>query len=487
MLSNFLVAAALALAASAFMLLTRLRAPLGADEGYLWYGLQQLRRGRLPHRDFKSYEPGRYLWCAGVSLLLGSGLASVRLGSHLFFALGSCIALFVLHRLGLTWAALVPCALALTCWSHPQHKQFEHGCLLLAWASQAWMLLAASPLAFELAFATCGMLLLVGFNLFLYAAAALALELLLALALGWHDAGRVPWVPCAVALVAGMAPFLLMLVSPGFARNFWRRRVASVFARGSANLPLPKPWPWRRSTPQLPDDSRRAAFRWLFLALVVLPWIALVAIALAPPAGARAGLLAAASLAAFVAHHAASRADGSHFAQAISPLLLLLFCLSATFAPVAGPWLLVLISAWMTWPMLRRQTGLPLREVGGLRIAMLPEMSVVLDRALAHGGGDGDFFAAPAYPALYAMLHCESPVYDTFCLYPADAHAQQRMIAAIERHATKVALVSNEPIDGREELRFSNTHPRVWQFLQERYRAMPLPEAGEDVYEFTTG
>ncbi|MCP5477944.1 MAG: hypothetical protein H7A20_04025 [Rhodanobacteraceae bacterium] len=32
----------------------RARAALGADEGYLWFGVQQLLKGRLPHRDFKS-------------------------------------------------------------------------------------------------------------------------------------------------------------------------------------------------------------------------------------------------------------------------------------------------------------------------------------------------------------------------------------------------------------------------------------------------
>ncbi len=479
----------ISLAVSLFMFALRMRAPLGADEGYLWYGVQQLRRGRLPHRDFKSYEPGRYLWSAAISLILGTGLASLRAATHLFFALGLSAALWVLHRVGLDWSALAAAAVTLAAWSHPQHKQFEHGCLMLAWASQAWMLLQPSTTSFEIAFATSGAMLVFGFNLFLYACAALFVEVSLALALGWLQPGGFPLVACALAMLAAASPFLLMLASPRFARSFWLRRVSSVFARGSANLPLPKPWPWRAPPPHLPDDGRRRAFQWLFLALMGLPQLGLLLALFAPfPAPARAGLLAAAALAAFAAHHAASRADAAHVAQSIPPLLLLLLALAAALAPLPGALALAAFSAWMTWPMLRSQRasalGLPLREVGGLRIAMPASMSTLLDHALAHRHARRNLFVAPAYPALYAMLACDSPVYDTFCLYPADEASQARMLAALEASSTQAALVSNEPIDGREDLRFSHTHPRVWEFLHARFRTRTLPAAGADVFEF---
>ena len=138
------------------MLSLRLRAPLTADEGYLWYGVQQLLRGRVPHRDFKSYEPGRYLWSAAVALVLGRGLFAIRLSTHLFFACGLWAALWTLRKLGFDWTAIVAAAATLSLWSHPQHKQFECGWLLIEWAALTQMLLEPSAAGFAIASATTG-------------------------------------------------------------------------------------------------------------------------------------------------------------------------------------------------------------------------------------------------------------------------------------------------------------------------------------------
>ena len=91
----------LALAAALSLWQARRRDPLGADEGYLWYGVQQTLAGRWPHRDVKSYEPGRYLWSAAFARVFGGGLLPLRGAAHLCFALGLCAALLVLRTRGL--------------------------------------------------------------------------------------------------------------------------------------------------------------------------------------------------------------------------------------------------------------------------------------------------------------------------------------------------------------------------------------------------
>ncbi|UHQ19528.1 hypothetical protein LVB87_15275 [Lysobacter sp. KIS68-7] len=478
------------------MLLSRIRAPLGADEGYLWFGVQQLLRGRLPHRDFRSYEPGRYAWCGAFALVLGRDLVVLRVATHVFFACALCAALFVLQGMGVGWAGLCAASIALTVLAHPQHKQFEHGWMLVAWACNTAWLLQPSLANLAMASGATGLALFFGFNLFLYFGAALATTLVLGFASGRAlldlDAVRI----AAIAGVVGMGPFLLLLASPGFARQFLRRRVSGVVARGEANLSLPLPWPWRAVPAQLRnlDPARQQAFAWIFAALFAVPVVAGLWAWFAPQAfdGMAAGVLAAAALAPWVGHHAASRADPPHLTQAMGPLCLVALLVAAAFAPMAM-WLVAAFAAWLAWPLQhmahqRRFPGDYTRIAAGRIDIDCPHAQARIFHAasqLAEGAARDALYVAPAYPALYAHLSRDTPVYDTFPLYPADAPAQREVIEAMERVAVRAALISDAPIDGRDALRFSNTHPAVWAHLHAHFDASRRTDLGEDVYVFT--
>jgi hypothetical protein len=127
------------------------------------------------------------------------------------------------------------------------------------------------------------------------------------------------------------------------------------------------------------------------------------------------------------------------------------------------------------------------RRIGGCDIDV-PEAQARLLDAVAKECGAGfprnALFAAPAYPALYAALGLESPVYDTFCLYPESDAAQAGMIEGIERAPVRVGIVSDAPIDGREELRFSRTHPRVWAHLHAHFDCTRRDDIEADVFVF---
>jgi hypothetical protein len=479
------------------MLSSRLRAPLGADEGYLWFGVQQILRGKMPHRDFKSYEPGRYLWSAALARLFGPKLSVLRLSTHLFFALGLFSSLIALRELGLDWTSTAFAGAVLSLWSHPQHKQFEHGWILIAWAVDSQVLLHPSVGTLALSSLATGLALFFGFNLFLYFFGALALILVVAALNGWVDPNDRTLLALAGGVLLGMLPFLLMLLSPGFARNFYRRRIASVLSRGSSNLPLPMPWPWRPLPRPLQalGRFRQHAFQGIFLAMFVVPigalLIAIVSPGLLGPLAP--GILAASALALLVSHHAASRADPAHMAQAIGPLCVLTILLSQSMAPASSA-LIFAGSLWAVWPLQafvqRRSnpTGYCRRMVGGLRIDLPVQQARVLDKAKEicdeKPGQRPGFFAAPDLPALYATLFLDSPVYDTFCLYPADGKTQEEMIEAIERAPVFAAIVSDAAIDGREELRFSRTHPQVWTHLCQRFNGTRSGELGADLVVF---
>ena len=90
------------------MLLSWVREGLPSpDEGYLWYGTLRTLDGEVPLRDFRSYEPARYYWCALWMLALGRGVVSLRIAVHAFYFLGLTCGLLALRLAGVGWLAVV--------------------------------------------------------------------------------------------------------------------------------------------------------------------------------------------------------------------------------------------------------------------------------------------------------------------------------------------------------------------------------------------
>jgi hypothetical protein len=234
----------------------------------------------------------------------------------------------------------------------------------------------------------------------------------------------------------------------------------------------------------------RRALQWTFLLLPCLPLVAIAFVALRalPPAVDAPALLAAAALGLAAFHHAASRADPSHIVQSLAPACLLLLLSAAPFAPLGLMPVAVLMS-WLACPLWHRARAgdFERRRIGGCEIDV-PNAQARLFDAVAERCGAGfprnAVFAAPAYPAVYAALGLESPVYDTFCLYPAGDAAQADMIAEIERVPVRIGIVSDAPVDGREELRFSRTHPRVWAHLHANFDCTRREDIDADVVMF---
>src|SRR5436309_12962188 len=69
-----------------------------ADEGFLWEGVVLTAHGKVPLRDFYSYDPGRYLWAAAWAKLLGEGILALRLSTALFQAGGLFCGLLAARR-----------------------------------------------------------------------------------------------------------------------------------------------------------------------------------------------------------------------------------------------------------------------------------------------------------------------------------------------------------------------------------------------------
>jgi hypothetical protein len=471
------------------------------DEGYLWDGVLRTVAGERPVVDFKSYDPGRYYWCALGSRLLGPGLVALRRSTGLFQLLGVWAGLFVLSRVVDSWWLLAAIGLLMVWWMQPRRKRFEHSISILAVAGA--FLLLEHPEAWRsfLAGVFVGGAAIMGRNHGLYTLLAFgSLHLCLL--------GRVPlpalgilaasW---AVGIVTGYSPMLWTWVRNREAfRRYLDRMVLIVFRRRATNLPLPVPWPWRSSRDErrTPDGLSRYLSGFHFLLLPVYHLTVLAWLARDPATPAERLAFAASLVGLFYLHHAFSRADPQHLCQVTQPFLIGSVALGTVTlgqAPTAG---LVLVLAGLAYLTVRPQvpawrafvSGAPYAEYvsRGERLrapvgeaAYVDAVRSFVDETLEP---DETLFVAPVMPGLYPTLGRRSPVYNTYPVYPETEEGEARVIADLEAAGVRCALLVDLALDGREELRYRNTHPRVWQFLETELDPVTVPglPEGQQMY-----
>jgi hypothetical protein len=464
-----------------------------ADEGFLWEGVEKVRRGLVPCRDFTSYEPGRYYWCLAGTYFFGPGIMAIRISAALFGALGLTCGLYAAARVLQNRLALTALAAVLCLWMIPRWKTFDYAVsLMVLWALTRlaerwdWKNLFVTGLL-------TGLTAIIGRNHGLYALAASA-GLLSLLAwkrmelrcgrtvLAWGAGFAVGWLP--------LAAFCLCV--PGF----WDAcldGVRQLIALGQTNLPLPVPWPWR----QLPQDLPRS----LYLATRASGWAfflgpvicAVLAVRALRTPGERLQMHALAIAAAFVApvylHHAFARAHPLHLAQALAPTLLGFIALSAAFSlrltrSLTLPALLGFSAVATAYFHPLGQRLVELRNgirwqsyaVAGERLRLPPYEIAHLKQIrnfVARYCEPGEAILVVTEPTLYPFLGRTCPVANAFPLLPASESSQHRMLADLKRHTVRVALIRDNGVDDRPELRFSRTHALVWEALNRSYQRLP--------------
>jgi hypothetical protein len=463
-----------------------------AEEGYLWYGSWRAGLGDVPLRDFQSYDPGRYYFCAALGKVFGSGVLGLRRSIAVAQGLGLLFGLLAARRATRNPLALACVGLVLGAWLFPRHKVFE-GTLALA-ATWAGVCLLEKPDARRhlLAGTVAGLIAFFGRNLGAYAAVgAFVLFALSAWKRRAAGGGR-NFGALAGGVVLGYLPMLAMFVLvPGFWAGFVRSML--LLLRLGTNIESPWLFPWRL---ELEGLNVRAAAGEVALAgaflvpLVVLPlgaWLFLRARAEELPR--RALVFAATVLGALWLHHASVRSDSSHFAQSIQPTWLagagLLLWLSErrraaalAVALVAVP--TVLLAALENNPQLNHVGRVELVEarLGADTLRMLPAQADYFARLQAavgeKVGAEERLFIAPSRPSFYPLFGKRSPswwIY--FFVKDADEAEQAELLAELAE--VEWVLIVDQAIAEREELRFRNSYPLVWRTLETSYRRVPTP------------
>lgn len=492
------------------------------DEGYLWYGVQRVLQGEVPIRDFMAYDPGRYYWTAGLLGLAGDdGLLPLRAAVAVFQALGLFVGLWLIARHHLDsnprtsstgyLSFLAVSAALLAVWMFPRHKLFDISLSIFLIAIVQALLRMPRPGTCFWAGVGIGLVAVFGRNHGVYGAVA-CLGAILWQAIGPSTPGggaaessraakpgHKPALPLMRALalwvagvVVGFSPVLLMLaLVPGFAAAFLDS-ILFLFEYKGTNLPLPIPWPW------LADFQHggwlEGIRQWLkgayFIAipafgLCALAWMTVRTWHNRPVSP----LLAASALLTLpYAHYAWSRADIGHLALGIFPSLIgTVAALSRSPAFVRWPLLLTLCASSLVL-MVAEHPGWQCRvgthcvnlEISGSAVRIDPHTAanVNLLRALdaRHNPQGGSFVATPLMPGAYPLLKRRSPVWETYALFPRSDQFQQDEIRRIEQARPGFILLQDTALDGRDDLRFKNTHPMMTSYIETHFERVVVPE-----------
>ncbi len=461
------------------------------DEGFLWYGAQRVRAGDIPIRDFMAYDPGRYYWAAAwMSLWNDNGILSLRAAVGIFQFLGlmtGLILLFAPTRVnrGLWLIA----AVVLWVWMYPRHKLFDITLSILLIAVLAFLVQRPSYLRYFLTGVGIGLAAVFGRNHAVYGVIA-GVGTLFYLAMGnERGPGPLKGVVCALAgLAVGFLPTICMIIAvPGFAPRFWES-IVFLLEKRSTNLPLPVPWPWLVNFRDMPfvDVLRGVLSGLFFVALLVFGVGGLIWVfwkrrqkQVLPPA-----LVAATFLALPYAHFAFSRADIGHLAQGVFPFLIGSFILLGQ-RPSAVKWPLaaILVGASL-FVMLPCHPGWQTRSAGNWVEANVRGSSLMMDAGSASdlallgklaqefAPGDRSFLATPLWPGAYAALGRKAPGWEIYALFPRDPAFERTELERIQRAAPGFVIIYDLPLDGREELRFHNTHPLIDRYVRTHYQAL---------------
>lgn len=286
----------------------------------------------------------------------------------------------------------------------------------------------------------------------------------------------------------GYTPILLLiLAAPGFAGKYWWS-ITDLFERKSTNISLPIPWPW---LVPLARDATIYTFRdftigvyfaaVLGLGVLGLIWIGYGRVkrkAMEP------SLVAAICLALPYAHYAFSRADVGHLALSIFPVMVTSFLLlsdQARFTKwtlgfvLGGSSKLVMLPIHPGWSARHNVTWGEVVVVGScLRVSpdVSEDLSLFIRLCDEFAPVDRPFLVTPYPPGAYAAMNRRSPAWEIYSVSERSEAFKNEEIRRIEEAAPGFILILDLPLDGREALRFRNTHWALDHFIRSRYKQL---------------
>lgn len=468
-----------------------------SDEGFLWYGVQRVMLGEVPILDFMAYEPGRYYWTATIARILGgNGIINVRIAVAIFQLLGLFVGLILIAN-----AVKIKCksntlflflsAVCLLMWMFPRHKLFDISISIFLIGALTYLVSEPQPKRYFITGLCIGLAAFFGRNHGLYGALA-SLGVMAWISI--KNSSRVSFIKSfflwGLGIAVGFLPTLLIaILVPGFATAFWES-ILFLFQFQETNLTLTIPWPWTIQLANLPigDSVRGILIGLYFIGILIFGGLSVVWVVIQKFQGKSVNptLVASTFLALPYTHYAFSRADIGHLAHGIFPMLIAFFVLLASAKALKKWTLLLLLCASSIWVMFVFHPGWQCMsskncvniEISGnnLQVDLGTANDITLLRQLdAQFSAKGEsFVVTPFWPGAYALLQRRSPTWEIYSLFPRTELFEKKEIERIASAKPRFVLVIDVALDGRDELRFKNTHPFTYQYILNNFQAIGI-------------
>lgn len=460
-----------------------------ADEGFLWYGSIQTAAGKVPLKDFQSYDPGRYYWTAAWSAVFGNGILALRLSTGIFQFIGLTFGLLAARRAVKSYWQLSIVGILLIVWMYPRHKLLDISLCMMAIFFAVRLIEDPSHIRHFVTGVFVGIAAFFGRNHGLY----VLLAFFFLIVFLWFKnekshLGKRFFLWLAGILVGYSPMFIMFIFIPGFFDEFLKS-ILFLIQKGSTNLPLPVPWPWKGTF----------SVGILFLA-VPLFYIAALASALRISKNNvrhAALFIASAFVGVFYIHYAFSRADLSHLTHSIPPFLLGTLSVPTTFLNTRRQIFFVVIVVALlsaTFFSVTKVSPYYLKnfasagsyvkyEISGDNLWIEKEQADLLDKIKTtlqqNVQPEEGLLIAPHWPMMYNVLERESPVWEIYFLFASPIDEQQKTIRVLNEKHVNWILLGDVALDGRNELRFRNTHNLIWDHFNsdfEQVASKGLPD-----------